>query len=230
MSSSKENNKEHYQEFYETNDWGVSYSKIRFQVVSYVKLIELFSRKPLKRILDIGCGTGLYTKAFMDLGYRCTGIDFAESAIKKAKEQFDGAHFLQHDATKITLDDKFDLFFASGFSPFNSMDFENISRIINQWAEQIENEGMIFILGRSDLSGKKSSSGWYFHTAEQVENMYLNSDCEVMTFYIHPLLRYVLIIPIFRKSVLKLVSYFSKNIIAKMMRRPVRLVSILIKK
>ena len=39
------------------------------------------------KILDIGCGPGLYTKRLSDLGYDVTGIDYSKRSIKYAKSQ-----------------------------------------------------------------------------------------------------------------------------------------------
>lgn len=39
------------------------------------------------RILDLGCGPGLYTSRLADLGHSCTGIDFSPASIAYAKEQ-----------------------------------------------------------------------------------------------------------------------------------------------
>jgi len=39
------------------------------------------------KILDIGCGAGLYTKRFSDMGYDATGIDFSKRSIAYAKSQ-----------------------------------------------------------------------------------------------------------------------------------------------
>lgn len=40
-----------------------------------------------KRVCDLGCGPGLYAKAFADKGAAVTGIDFSASSIEFAREQ-----------------------------------------------------------------------------------------------------------------------------------------------
>ena len=40
-----------------------------------------------KKLLDIGCGTGAYTKQLADMGYDVVGIDFSEYVIKRAVEK-----------------------------------------------------------------------------------------------------------------------------------------------
>ncbi len=39
------------------------------------------------RILDLGCGPGLYTQRLARLGHRCTGIDFAPAALDHARRE-----------------------------------------------------------------------------------------------------------------------------------------------
>lgn len=39
------------------------------------------------RVLDLGCGPGLYTQRLAKLGHRCTGIDFSPASIRYAIEQ-----------------------------------------------------------------------------------------------------------------------------------------------
>jgi SAM-dependent methyltransferase len=39
------------------------------------------------KILDIGCGPGLYTKRLSDMGYSVTGMDFSKRSIEYAKSQ-----------------------------------------------------------------------------------------------------------------------------------------------
>ena len=43
------------------------------------------------RILDLGCGPGLYTNRLTRLGHRCVGIDFSPASIAYAREQAEEA-------------------------------------------------------------------------------------------------------------------------------------------
>jgi len=47
---------------------------------------RILLRNPAK-ILDLGCGPGLYTSRLAKLGHECTGIDFAPAPIEYAQEQ-----------------------------------------------------------------------------------------------------------------------------------------------
>ena len=58
------------------------YAEIERQVIWIHRRILL--RKP-SRILDLGCGPGLYTSRLAKLGHECTGIDFAPAAVEYAE-------------------------------------------------------------------------------------------------------------------------------------------------
>jgi SAM-dependent methyltransferase len=61
----------------------------RFEVVDrHVGWIhhEVLSGHPT-RILDLGCGPGLYTSRLSKLGHECSGIDFSPASIAYAREQ-----------------------------------------------------------------------------------------------------------------------------------------------
>lgn len=47
---------------------------------------RMLAREPAK-ILDLGCGPGLYTSRLAKLGHTCTGIDFSPASIRYASEQ-----------------------------------------------------------------------------------------------------------------------------------------------
>ena len=61
---------------------------------------ELLRARPA-RILDLGCGPGLYTSRLARLGHKCTGIDFSPASIAYAREeaQTEGLScaYVQHD-------------------------------------------------------------------------------------------------------------------------------------
>jgi SAM-dependent methyltransferase len=47
---------------------------------------EVLSTRP-SRILDLGCGPGLYSQRLAALGHNCTGIDYSPASIAYAKDQ-----------------------------------------------------------------------------------------------------------------------------------------------
>lgn len=56
-------------------------------LVSAVKR-EVTHRKPSEiRVLEIGCGTGNNLRFFLEEGFQASGIDYAESAVRVAREQ-----------------------------------------------------------------------------------------------------------------------------------------------
>ena len=65
------------------------------------------------RILDFGCGPGLYTTQFALKNADVTGIDFSERSIRYAKEVADkkelNIHYFQQNYLEFDTEDKFDL-------------------------------------------------------------------------------------------------------------------------
>lgn len=65
------------------------------------------------RLLDLGCGPGLYASRFHAAGYRVTGIDFSRRSIEYAKEQAaargDAIEYFYRDYLTIDYDGCFDL-------------------------------------------------------------------------------------------------------------------------
>ncbi len=71
-----------------------------------------FSQTKVKRILDIGCGTGSHSLILSRCGYAVTGIDISKVMIDNAKKKAekDGlqAEFFVQDMRRMQLDKKFD--------------------------------------------------------------------------------------------------------------------------
>lgn len=56
--------------------------------------------KPDARLLDLGCGPGLYTSLFHSIGYVVTGIDFNKVSIDYAREQDEDIRYIEGDYIK----------------------------------------------------------------------------------------------------------------------------------
>ena len=72
---------------------------------------DLFARQeegrepPYGRALDLGCGSGIWTVALAQRGWRVTGVDFVPKALRRARERAEEAgvelELLQGDVTKL---------------------------------------------------------------------------------------------------------------------------------
>jgi 2-polyprenyl-3-methyl-5-hydroxy-6-metoxy-1,4-benzoquinol methylase len=46
---------------------------------------SLCSKKESRKLLDLGCGPGIYAEKFNDMGFEITGIDFSKRSVEFAK-------------------------------------------------------------------------------------------------------------------------------------------------
>ncbi len=65
-----------------------------------------------KSLLDAGCGIGLLTSAYVDLGFDVTGVDFSETAVKEARATEVEAYFVVSPLVSLNLDSRFDVITA----------------------------------------------------------------------------------------------------------------------
>ena len=73
-------------------------------------IVSLLGRRDGK-ILDLGCGPGMYAKRFADKGFSITGIDFSRRSIAYASEHFgdEKNEFIYQDYLTIDYDEEYDL-------------------------------------------------------------------------------------------------------------------------
>lgn len=60
------------------------------------------------KILDLGCGPGLYTKRFSDMGYNVTGIDYSKRSIAYAKSRDTKTKYLYKNYLEMDFSNMFD--------------------------------------------------------------------------------------------------------------------------
>ncbi len=66
--------------------WGTPAGKLRAERRARV-IIDKVKEKAFTKILEVGCGTGMFTKFFCEAGLTVTGIDIAPELLKKARSQ-----------------------------------------------------------------------------------------------------------------------------------------------
>lgn len=98
-----------------------------------------------KKVLDVGCGSGLFMAEFIKRGAYVVGIDYSEKMLKEAKKLFSEFKFpknkyslMNADATNLPFKKReFDLVLATGLADYltynqNLLLIRRLSRIINK--------------------------------------------------------------------------------------------------
>ena len=71
------------------------------------------------RVLDLGCGPGLYCKALAERGHRCAGVDFSPASIDYARSQDDQSRYVLEDVRAFEPGTGYDLVMMT-FGEFNT--------------------------------------------------------------------------------------------------------------
>ena len=96
------------------SDWAQSEEQ---QVPTYEAALERVQIGPGQRVLDIGCGVGVFLRLVADRGAQPFGVDASESLIAAARERLPHADLRVGDMESLPYeDDTFDL--VTGFSSF----------------------------------------------------------------------------------------------------------------
>lgn len=94
------------------------------------------------KVLDIGCGTGIFSPFFETSSY--TGIDIDEKYIDRAKAKYPEHSFQEMDATKLQFDPSiFDICFISGI--IHHLDDSSASKVISEARRVLKTNGCIVV-------------------------------------------------------------------------------------
>jgi len=100
------------------------------------------------RILDLGCGPGLYTSRFARLGHECVGIDFSPASIAHAREAADKAglrcSYLHEDIRVAEYGTGFGLVMLV-FGEFNVFTPADARGILDKARHALEDKGLLLL-------------------------------------------------------------------------------------
>jgi len=135
------------------NKWGCedidSCLKVVNKVSKWLKLKQDFKYK----VLDVGCATGYYTKAFSLLGMNAKGIDYSDTAIEKATKLHTGCSFIHMDGFNPSFSEKFDIIFCKGFSGANTHDIDYVANWSNKYIELLNPDSFFVFSYLSNFTG-----------------------------------------------------------------------------
>jgi len=104
---------------------------------------EVFGKNKPKNILEVGCGTGSYTKILLERGYGVTAVDISEDMLKIASEKC-ACKIIKGDIMSVSTNEKFDaciaMFAVMGYITKNS----DVIKALNNIRRHLKPDG-IFI-------------------------------------------------------------------------------------
>jgi SAM-dependent methyltransferase len=124
------------------------------------------SKTPVRRILDVGCGAGLLTRALTNAGFNVVAIDASAALLELARVHAPKAHFIHGSVHDIEIRDV-DAVVAVGESlTYHAQPAEadyRIRRFLERVSEAIPSGGMLVFdvigLGQPSLVGRNWKSG-----------------------------------------------------------------------
>lgn len=73
-------------------------------------VMDLAKPQKNEKVLDLGCGTGIYSLLFLNMGLKVTGIDQSDFMLEKAREKTNEINFIKADAYNLPFpNESFDL-------------------------------------------------------------------------------------------------------------------------
>jgi SAM-dependent methyltransferase len=120
--------------------------------VTIEKHVDWFHRKVLSgrpsRILDLGCGPGLYTSRLAKLGHECTGIDFSPASIEYARDFAQKANlhcsYQLEDLRKADFGSGYDLAMFI-YGEFNVFTPQDARQILHKARQAIQPQGSLLL-------------------------------------------------------------------------------------
>ena len=121
--------------------------------------------KPLKKILDLGCGKGLMSKFFHKKGAITTGID-----IKKMSEDSENFKFIENDIRKEDFGEENDLIIASLI--LHVFEKSDALSIIKKMKNSTSKRGYNFLICMSNEEVTEKNPNKFYPSFQELINIY----------------------------------------------------------
>lgn len=157
-------------------------------------VMDLLKKQGVKKVLDIGCGSGKPMIELMKNGYDVVGFDFSKEMVKAGKHELKKAGFF---TKRIFHDDlecpkryigKHDAVLALGVFPHN-IDDKKALKNIREWMNDMNPDSRAYIEFRNELFAAYTMNGYSFdfflNRLIEIDELDLNDDFinEVAKFY-----------------------------------------------
>jgi len=103
-------------------------------------------------VLEIGCGSGMLARRFLEKGYSYTGVDLFNEMLDIAREEVRSDVFVQSDMRSLSFDTKFDAVLITGRSLAYVTENKGILDTFSGIHNLLEDDG-IFVFGVFEANG-----------------------------------------------------------------------------
>ena len=110
-----------------------------------VGLIRKYKKSTGKDLLELACGTGLYTKEFKKHGFNVTGLDLNKEMLGIAKKRLPKTKFIQGNMTSFDLHKKFDVVACMFSSMGYARTYGNLDRMLKRIYDHLKPGGVVLL-------------------------------------------------------------------------------------
>lgn len=111
-------------------------------------LVSRFALTNHSKVIDFGCGPGLYTSSFAQKGITVTGVDFSENSLSYAKKYAEEnsltVEYVKQNYLEFETDDKFDLV-TMIMCDFCALSPEQRAKLLKKWERMLTCDGSIVL-------------------------------------------------------------------------------------
>ena len=116
-----------------------------FQMLVIKKLFKVIGDIKDKNVLEVGCGTGRFTKLMINKGAKVTGIDLQPDTIMVNRKKIPNAEFLYMSATDIDFEkETFDIVIS--VTVLQHIPYNEQEKAINEIMRVVKQDGYIIIM------------------------------------------------------------------------------------
>lgn len=116
------------------------------------------------RILDLGCGPGLYTKLLSDAGYDVTGMDYSKRSIAYAKEHDTKTKYVYQNYLEMDYNEAFDVITLI-YCDYAALTPDERSKLLSKIHRGLKPKGLLIfdVFTEQTYDGKIDHTSWSYH-------------------------------------------------------------------
>lgn len=148
-----------YDDLYKNGGWVYNVEERRSLIRELI--VKPSNWPPGGKVLEIGCGMGLYAHLLSEMGFQVTAVDLSQEGIRQAQNTYQGPEYIHADLTEFNPQCKFDGILSNGMSWFHyELDGVNacgvdVPRQTARLFEWLKPGGTFILKIKTDFSGTR---------------------------------------------------------------------------